>query len=239
MISTPDGTAAHSLLCGDALSTPTDLPEMRLILTDPPFGTGKTQSQGGLSYKDSAYTGHTLDVLRRWSERLADDGTMAVLCDYRLAHRVITALRDLVFRGEIIWTFGLGRPRTSWWPNRHNNILTFTKTDTSGMFDASAVPRTPRRAISRGYPDDKPAGSVWDYTMSNNSKERVGYPNQKPLAILTPFVQAHTLPGDLVGDPFCGSGSTGVAALMAGRRFVGVDISEDAVEVSAMRLRGL
>ncbi len=203
-----------------------------LVLTDPPFGTGKTQTQRDNSYVDSADTAYVLRSLQHWGDLLHDDGTMVVICDYRLAFKVVPALDSLVLRGEIIWTFGLGRPRSSWWPNRHNHMLTFTHSETAGLFNKSAIPREFRKAPKKGYPLDKPAGSVWDYTMNNTNPERVGYPNQKPEAILEPFILAHTNPGDLVVDPFCGSSSTGVIAVSHGREYLGIDINPEAIRIS-------
>jgi len=233
-------TGEWDILEGDSRVVPNDLPHFDLILTDPPFGTGKRQEQRGFSYLDSKdATAGTLQILRRWGKHLNINWTMAVICDYRLSNDIVNALNFLSFRGEIIWTFGLGRPRQSWWPNRHNNILTFTHTTTSGYFDASAIPRERRKAPSAKYSGDKPAGSVWDYTMNNTSSERVGYPNQKPLTILRPFILAHTLHGELVADPFVGSGSTGVAAITEGRRFLGVDNNADAVRIAINRMRRL
>ncbi len=186
---------------------------------------------------DSSDTEYVIEALRYWGNRLHPDGTMVVICDYRLAFKIVPGVDFLTLRGEVIWTFGLGRPRSSWWPNRHNHMLTFTWTETSGLFDKSAIPRETRKAPQKGYPADKPAGSVWDYTMNNTSPERVGYPNQKPEAILEPFVLAHTNPGDLVVDPFCGSSSTGVVALKNGRDYLGIDSNPEAVNVSKNRLQ--
>ena len=62
------------------------------------------------------------------------------------------------------------------------------------------------------------------------------HPTQKPLALLERIIATSTTPGDLVLDPFCGSGTTGVAALAAGCRFVGVDLDATWLEVTARRL---
>jgi len=145
----------------------------------------------------------------------------------------------LVLRGEIIWEFGLGRPRSTWWPNRHNHVLTLTWQEDSGLFDASAIPRVRRLAPKPGYSDDKPAGSVWEFTLSNTDPQRVEYPNQKAVELISPFVLAHTNPNDIVLDPFCGSSSVGAAAISKGRRYVGVDANEQAVSVSSARLMNL
>lgn len=69
--------------------------------------------------------------------------------------------------------------------------------------------------------------------------ERAGYPTQKPLALLRRIVLAGSDPGDLVLDPFCGSGTALVAAVQLGRRAHGMDISEDAIRISRKRLAAL
>jgi site-specific DNA-methyltransferase (adenine-specific) len=85
-------------------------------------------------------------------------------------------------------------------------------------------------------------GSVWTDcpAMHANTplrRETTGYPTQKPLKLLDRIVRACTLPGDHVLDPFCGSGTTLVAAAKLGRTFVGCDTSDLAIETSARRLR--
>lgn len=213
-----------------------DIP--KLVWTDPPFGTAKIQRGRTDVYRDvtpDESVELTVGAIRNIP--LAWNSVVCVCSDYRSIHHIIVELsKNLHFQGEIIWTFGLGRPRTSWWPVRHNTIATFTVDPATPWFDPDAVPREPRKAKKAGYPDDKPAGSVWDRTMSNTDPERVGYPNQKPLSIIEPFILAHTKPGDLVADPFCGSGTTGVAAVKHGRRFQGQDLSSSAVELAAKRI---
>lgn len=202
-----------------------------LMWTDPPYGTQKVQAQGGKSYKDYGTADSILHMLDVWNPKLHQDATVAICLDYRLVHEVIVGT-SLVHRGDVIWTFGLGRPRTSWWPNRHNTVATFTKSQTSGLFDPSAIPRERRLAPKEGYTDDKCAGSVWDFTMSNTHADRQGYPNQKPVELITPFIMAHTRKGDLVCDPYAGSGATCVAAKRMGRRYYGSDTNPEAISVA-------
>ena len=213
----------------------------KLILTDPPYATGKVQSRlGGERYADKESAEQISDKIETLCEKwFGVDTTLAVICDYRLAYPLVAKLTKfgLVLRGEIIWQFGLGAARKSWWPNKHNHILTFTETEVSGQFDPSAIPRTKRIAESKGYPPDKPLGSVWEYTFSNTHSERVKYPNQKPLALLEPIVKAHTFESDLVFDPFMGSGSTGVASIRNGRRFIGCDIKKEACQIATERIK--
>lgn len=62
------------------------------------------------------------------------------------------------------------------------------------------------------------------------------HPNQKPEGLLQRIVEAHSLPGDVVLDPFMGSGTTGVAALREGRRFIGIELSPEHYETACRRI---
>ena len=79
----------------------------------------------------------------------------------------------------------------------------------------------------------QPVGSLWADIRPINSQaqERLGYPTQKPLALLDRIIKASTNEGDLVLDPFCGCGSTVEAARTLGRRWCGIDISAFAVDI--------
>lgn len=102
--------------------------------------------------------------------------------------------------------------------------------------------RTVGKKTYRYYADEGRAlGSVWSDcpSMSANTplrKETTGYPTQKPLKLLDRVVRASSLPDSLVLDPFCGSGTTLVAAAQAGRRFTGNDIGALAIETTKKRL---
>src|SRR5204863_6931979 len=83
-------------------------------------------------------------------------------------------------------------------------------------------------------------GNCWWHTIvPPGSKERTGYPTQKPLGILRRIVRTSSPPGGLVADFFAGSGTTGVAAHEAGRRFLLVDNNPNALEVMQARFSGV
>ena len=73
--------------------------------------------------------------------------------------------------------------------------------------------------------------------IGNTSSERIGYPTQKPLALLERIIRASSNEGDVVLDPFCGCATACVAAENLGRRWIGIDISPKAVELVNMRLQ--
>jgi site-specific DNA-methyltransferase (adenine-specific) len=92
--------------------------------------------------------------------------------------------------------------------------------------------QTPERVARGKTPTD-----VWWHTIvPTNSRERTGYPTQKPLGILRRIVAASSRPDDLVVDWCAGSGTTAVAARELGRRFIGGDSSADAVRIMRERL---
>lgn len=78
---------------------------------------------------------------------------------------------------------------------------------------------------------DKQMRSVWHLPLTKKSEKACGcHPTQKPEALLERIVLASTNPGDLVLDPFCGSGTTGVAALRHSRHFIGIDMDKTYLE---------
>ena len=82
------------------------------------------------------------------------------------------------------------------------------------------------------------ADDVWTdlYPINSQAQERLGYPTQKPEALLERIIQASSNPGDLVLDPFCGCGTAVVAAQKLGRRWIGIDITHVAITVMKKRL---
>jgi site-specific DNA-methyltransferase (adenine-specific) len=88
--------------------------------------------------------------------------------------------------------------------------------------------------LAKGFPDlpETPPPSVMEWQYTKNSF----HPTQKPLCVLKPLIEAYTQPSDLVLDPFCGSGSTLVAASRLGRRAVGIELDEQYIDVARGRL---
>lgn len=92
--------------------------------------------------------------------------------------------------------------------------------------------------IINGAKKGVPLSDVWEIPYLNpKAKERVGYPTQKPIALLERIIQLSSDPGDTILDPFCGSGTTLVAASLLNRHSIGVDISSAACELSISRLK--
>ena len=96
--------------------------------------------------------------------------------------------------------------------------------------------RLERRKYERDY-RGKQVGNLWTDIVLPMGDERVGYPTQKPLALLERIIEASSQEGDLVLDPFCGCATTMVSAELLGRRWIGIDLSPKAAELVISRLR--
>jgi site-specific DNA-methyltransferase (adenine-specific) len=95
-----------------------------------------------------------------------------------------------------------------------------------------------RRYLDEAMAYGRPVDDVWNIDKINNSsRERTGYPTQKPLALLDRVIKASSNEGDMVLDPFCGCATTCVAAETLGREWAGIDISPKAAELVVSRIR--
>lgn len=92
--------------------------------------------------------------------------------------------------------------------------------------------------VLNGEKKGVPLSDTWDIPYLNpKAKERTGYPTQKPLLLLERIIQLASREGDVVLDPFCGSGTTCVAAQLLQRKYIGIDLSPDAIELTHQRLQ--
>jgi site-specific DNA-methyltransferase (adenine-specific) len=176
---------------------------------------------------------------------LTPDGSLFVHLDAREVHYVKVALDRMLgrdrFMNEIIWSYDYGgRPKNKW-PEKHDTILWYAIDPKKYVFDYDAIDRIPYMAPDLVTPEKAARGKtptdVWWHTIvPTNSREKTGYPTQKPLGILRRIVKVHTREGDTVLDFFAGSGTTGEAAALQNRGFVLVDDNVDAARIMAKRL---
>ena len=176
---------------------------------------------------------------------LTDDGSLFVHLDWREVHYAKVALDRLLgrdhFQNEIVWAYDYGGRGKRRWPQKHDSILWYTKSSKHWVFDYDAIDRIPYLAPKLVGPEKAARGKtptdVWWHTIVPTSgKEKTGYPTQKPLGILRRIVRVHSEPNDVVLDFFAGSGTTGEAAALEGRRFVLVDDAASAVKICKERL---
>ena len=183
--------------------------------------------------------------LREAHRILAADGSFFLHIDWREAH-YCKVLLDAVFgrvcfMNEIIWAYDFGGRPKSKWPAKHDNILWYARDPDRYTFHHDAIDRIPYMAPGLVGPEKAARGKtptdVWWHTIvPTNSREKTGYPTQKPLGVLTRIVKMHSNEGDLVLDFFAGSGTAGEAAARLGRDFLLIDNNPEAVQIMARRL---
>ena len=154
----------------------------------------------------------------------------------RYARRDLTASMQRASSGQLYEWKGIRPPPSRCWAMTKDRM---DELDAQGRIHwPKAEGGMPRLKF---YADEAPGIPLQDIwadipTMHNLSQERMGYPTQKPLALLERIINASSNPGDLVLDPFCGCGTAVVAAEKLGRRWIGIDITYIAVDLIISRL---
>ena len=176
---------------------------------------------------------------------LKPTGSLYLHGDVRMSHylRLLfdSAFGRENFRNEIVWAYRTGGAGKKQFSRKHDVIL-FYSASKKYIFHPQyervryAKPFFSAQHDEQGYYADVLLRDVWDIpAVINVSKERTGYPTQKPLALLQRIIQASSNEGDLILDPFCGSGTTLLAAHMLHRRAIGVDANAEAVAIARER----
>ena len=177
---------------------------------------------------------------------LKNNGSFYVIMDYHEVHYLKVCLDGIFgrdnFLGEIIWSFEWGAKSKKKWSMKHNTILCYVKDKKNYTFNYDKVPRVKYKAPELAGKEKAAKGKTicsvwWNTIVGTNSKEKQGYATQKPIAILKPLIEVSSNPGDLVMDPFSGSGSFGMAAAELGRRFIMIDNNPQAAEIMERRLK--
>ena len=245
----PAAAATATILEGDCLAIlPTLVDPPRLIFADPPYNLGVDYGDGGDG--DSLSSGNYVEWCTQWvmecARLLAPDGSLWVMiCDEWADHLgLIMRLAGLHRRAWIKWyeTFGVNRANNFNHTSRH--IFYCVKDPSRFVFNRDAVCRPSDRQTKYGDKRANPEGKVWDDVweiprLTGTCAEREpDVPTQLPLTILRAIVGCASEPADMVLDPFCGSGTTGVAAVELGRRFVGIEKEETFCQIARRRIAG-
>jgi site-specific DNA-methyltransferase (adenine-specific) len=177
---------------------------------------------------------------------LAPTGSLYLHVDWRTVHHVRLLLDEVFgadrFLNELVWAYDYGGRTRDRWPRKHDTILWYAKGGT-WTFERDQIDRIPYMAPGLVGPEKAARGKLptdvwWMTIVPPASRERTGYPTQKPVRLLERIVAASSRPGDLVLDPYAGSGTTGVAAARLGRRWLLVDRNPAAVAIARERLAG-
>ena len=211
--------------------------------------------------KQLAYLSYMANRLRILHRILKPTGSIYLHCDSTTSH-YLKVILDCIFgqknfRNEIVWHYpNTLSPAQKLFARNYDQIFFYSKTK-AYHFNILKKPRNkPRRreqivykngkveikrdangnTLYRTYHDTKVTAS-WTIPSLRTNKERTGYPTQKPTALLERIIKASSNEGDTVLDPFCGSGTTLVAAKTLNRNYIGIDTNTEAIELTEKRLR--
>ena len=188
---------------------------------------------------------------------LKSTGSIYLHCDPTASHYLKLTMDAIFgianFRNEIVWCYAGGGHPARDFPRKHDVILRYvTSEQWTFNRDAVRVPydsdykatvfarpdsRAPRRTY-RPHPDGKVVEDWWRGLARPYGDERMGYPTQKPRALLERIIAASSNPGDVVLDPFCGCATSCVAAERLDRQWIGIDLSPKAADLVLQRLDG-
>lgn len=215
---------------------------------------------------DHSYSDFIYQRIRRTRTVLKNSGSLFFHCDKAASHIIRLLLDSIFgpeqFRSEIIWSFRRWSNAKKGLLPAHQTIFFYSKTDNFkfNTFYQEYSPSTnidqimqkrirdsrnktvyarneKGEVVGNGIKKGVPLSDVWEIPFLNpKAKERVGFPTQKPVLLMKRIVELVTDEGDWILDPFCGSGTTLVTSKLLNRNSIGIDISEEAVELTKRRL---
>jgi len=198
-----------------------------LLVTDPPYGIGFTGKEGfyGVRNKELVvdyieqddYWEFTARWVKEACRLLKDDASAYVVSGWTNLEAILKAFREngMILTNHVIWKFPFGVYCKKKYVTSHYHVLFYRKNEKK--FTWNAEPYTL---------------DVWEHPRDR----KVKFANSLPLKIVSKMILHASNPGDLVLDPFLGSGTTALACKMLDRDFVGFEISERAYKIARKRI---
>lgn len=253
-----------TLYRGDCMDLLKEIPDETcdLIITSPPYCIGKEYEDKTEDL--AAFVAQQEKTVEDIYRILKVGGSVCWQVGYHVAEQEIIPLDFYVYqvfsecskkhdiplklRNRIIWTFGHGLNPSQRFSGRHETILWFTKGE-EYSFDLDSVRMPQKYPGKRAYRGNKkgefsgnPLGKnptdVWDIpNVKANHVEKTEHPCQFPVAIPARFIKALTPKNGVILDPYMGSGTTGVAAVLEDRRFIGAEILDKYYDIATDRIQ--
>ncbi|WP_341484953.1 Dam family site-specific DNA-(adenine-N6)-methyltransferase [Clostridium saudiense] len=242
---------SNTLFCGDSIKILKKLQEksIDMVFTDPPYflsndgitcSNGKMVSVNKGEWDKSRGFNEDVKFHKKWIKEcdrvLKDDGSIWISGTYHCIHQIIYILLSMGYYiiNEVTWF----KPNAA--PNLGCRCLTASHETLIWAKKSKKARHTFNYDIAKEINGGKQMRSVWEISTTPKSEKINGnHPTQKPLKLMERIIRISTNPGDIILDPFCGSSSTGVAANKFGRKYIGVDISEEFLEISKKRIEEL
>lgn len=239
---------------------------VNLVATDPPFNIGLKYDlyEDKKDYK--AYLDWSRSWLKQCHRILAPNGSIMVCIGDEYQAEINVILKELGFfwRNTVVWYYTFGENQKKKFNRCHTIIHYFTKSSTEWKFFPESVKVPSKRQLmgdKRAKAGGKLPDDVWESSDHENAapsslpddvwkisrvcgtfKERIldedgsAHPCQMPSSVMERIIKCSTEEGDLVVDPFCGTGTTADAAMRLGRSYITMDVSEKYATVASARL---
>lgn len=246
----------QSLIHGDLFDVLPILPDgfANLIIVDPPYNL--TRNFGDKKFTVVSPQQYE-EYLRSWfsllCDKLAPDGTLYMCGDWRCSSSMQRVIEErLTILNRITWQREKGRGAAHNWKNSMEDIWFAVKNPKDYYFDVEAV-KVRRRVLAPYREEGRPKD--WEETSEGRFRttfpsnfwddisvpfwsmpENTDHPTQKPEKLIAKLILASSREGDVVFDPFLGSGTTAVAAKKLGRRYCGIELHLDYCLLAAKRL---
>ena len=239
---------------GDCIDVTKDFPTGRvsLILTDPPYNASKggvnlpENKTGGAYYKVNEewdkfnkYSDY-LEFTRKWVKAmdriLSDRGSIMICCSLHNIGEVMLVLKEMSYKPLNIITWR--KPNAM--PNITKRMLTHS-TEFIVWF-AKGTKWTFNYDLMKKYNEGKQLRDVWSFPSCQGPERikgkdgRAAHPTQKPLKLFKRLIEMATNEGEIVLDPFVGSGTTSVAAEELGRKWIGIESKKDYIKIADDRI---
>ncbi len=241
---------------GNCLDFLPQLPDnlVKLIVTSPPYNLGK-EYETRLSL--NTYLLEQQKVIEQCSRVLHPEGSICWQVGNYVDDGEIIPLDIILYpifkelglhmRNRIIWHYGHGLHASKRFSGRYEVIIWFSKSDKYTFnLDAVRIPQKypgkkhfkgPKRGELSGNPLGKNPSDVWEIpNVKSNHVEKTEHPCQYPVELIERLVLSMTDPGDWVLDPFLGTGTTAIAAILHNRKAIGAELFKKYIEITKQRI---
>lgn len=233
--------ADAQIIIGDAIEEMRKLENasVDLVVADPPYNLGKNYGNNHDAREFDEYILFSREWLNEAHRLLKPHGTLYVFMGFRYIsylYDILDRKLQMSFNSWIVWHYTQGMGKTKGFSPRHDDILMFTKSEKSKFnLDAVRVPQKYYR--DRNNMRGANPGDVWEFSHVHYCNgNRQNHPTQKPEGLIERMVLASSDEGDIVLDPFFGSGTTLRVCQQLRRKSIGIEINPDYASMTNDRL---
>jgi site-specific DNA-methyltransferase (adenine-specific) len=229
------------LLEGDAISLlkKINTNSVDVVIADPPYNLGKDYGNNHDQKTFDEYMEFSRNWIKEARRILKDTGTIYIFMGVRFISYLYSLLEEeynFIFNSWITWHYTQGLGKTKGFSPRHDDILMFTKTDEyKFILDEIRIPQKYYRSVNNMRGANP--GDVWMFSHVHYcNKNRQNHPTQKPEGLVERMVLASSEEGDMIVDPFSGSGTTLRVCQQLNRNCIGIELNPEYVQLTKERL---